>query len=232
MRPASSPDTPTAKRAVHVDGGHELRVDLTDQHHPDDVDGLAVGDAQAVAELALLAEPVHQVTDLRPAAVHDDRPHADLAHQHDVLGEQRQGVAVRCTGQRVAAVLDDDHLIRETANVRQRLDQRRRPIRAAESSRVQADRREAGGLRQAERDVGGLHGATGGTLGKVVDRTDGDDGVRTLVESSGDVRHVASHASPSSRATSDRTTTNGSPLYRPASVASNDAVVTLPLGLA
>ena len=30
-----------------------------------------------------------------PAAVHHDGPHADRVHQHDVLGEQRQGVVAR-----------------------------------------------------------------------------------------------------------------------------------------
>ena len=44
--------------AVEVDGRHELRVDLPDQHHAGDVDGLGVGDPQAVAELGGLAEAI------------------------------------------------------------------------------------------------------------------------------------------------------------------------------
>ena len=46
--------------AVHVDRRDELRVDLALEHHAGDVDGLGVGDAEAVDELGLLAEPRHQ----------------------------------------------------------------------------------------------------------------------------------------------------------------------------
>ena len=111
------------QRPVHVDRSDQLRVDLTDQHHADDVDRLAIGDPQAVAELALLAEAAHQVADLRTATVHDHGPHADLAHQHDVFGEQGERIVLRRTGQRIAAVLDDDDLVGETTDVRERLDE-------------------------------------------------------------------------------------------------------------
>jgi hypothetical protein len=111
--------------AVDVDGGDELRVDLADQHHAGDVDGLGVGDPQAVAELGGLAEPAHQVADLRPAAVHHHRTDADETHQHDVLGEQRERVVVGGSGECVAAVLHHHHLAGEAADVRQGLDQRR-----------------------------------------------------------------------------------------------------------
>ena len=76
---------PDGQRAVDVDGRHQLRVHLTDEDHAGDVDRLGVGHPQAVAELGHLAEPVHQVADLRPATVDDDGAHADGAHQHDVL---------------------------------------------------------------------------------------------------------------------------------------------------
>jgi len=72
---------------------------------------------------ALLAEAAHQLADLRTAAVHHDGPHADLTHEHDVLGEERQCVAVGSTRQRVPAVLDDHHLIGEPADVRKGLDE-------------------------------------------------------------------------------------------------------------
>ena len=109
--------------AVDVDGRDELRVDLADEHHPGDVDGLGVGDAQPVAELGGLAEAAHQRRDLRTAAVDDDRAHADEAHQHDVLGEDVEGVVLGRAGDGVAAVLDDDGLAGEAADVRQRLDE-------------------------------------------------------------------------------------------------------------
>ena len=56
------------------------RLTLPDEHHAGDVEGLGVGDAQAVAELGLLAEPGHEVADLRAAAVHDHGPEPDRAH--------------------------------------------------------------------------------------------------------------------------------------------------------
>ena len=48
------------QRAVDVDGADDLAVDLADEHHAGDVDGLGVGDPLAVAELGHLAEPLHQ----------------------------------------------------------------------------------------------------------------------------------------------------------------------------
>ena len=102
----------------------DLAVHLADQHHAGDVDGLGVGDALAVAELGHLAEPLHEVADLRTAAVHDDRPEADGVHQHDVLGE---GGRQRGIDHGVAAVLHDDDAAPEPLDVRQRLDEHRGP---------------------------------------------------------------------------------------------------------
>ncbi len=155
--------------AVHVDRGDELRVDLPLEHHAGDVDGLGVGDPQAVDELGFLAEPFHQLGDLRTAAVHDDRAHPDEAHQHDVLGEQGERIVVGGAGEGIAAVLDDDGLAGEPPDVRQRLDEDRRLERcrsAVERSRCESDRGEAGGLVEAERDVGGLDGSARGALGR------------------------------------------------------------------
>ena len=107
---------------VPVHRRHDLAVDLADERHADDVDGLGVGDAQTVDEHRLLAEPAHQVADLRTAAVHDDRVHADEVHEHDVLREQ---VRERRVLHGVAAVLDDHGTARELADVGQRLGQDR-----------------------------------------------------------------------------------------------------------
>ena len=52
-------------RAVLVERGDDLAVHLADERHADDVDGLGVGDAQPVDELGLLAQPLHEVADLR-----------------------------------------------------------------------------------------------------------------------------------------------------------------------
>ena len=206
--------------AVEVDGRDELRVDLADQHHPGDVDGLGVGDPQPVAELGRLAEAVHQRADLRTAAVDDDRAQADEAHQHDVLGEDVEGVVLGRAGEGVAAVLDDDRLAGEAADVRQRLDEdvgdvelgvggahgRAHPsVSARESPRQalgctrntrmerswgEADEREAERLVEAEGDVGRLQGAAGRALGEVVEGGERHHGAGALVVAGRDVDGV------------------------------------------
>ena len=105
---------------MDVDARHDVAVDLADQDHAGDVEGLGVGDAQAVAELRLHAEPAHQLADLRAAAVHDHRPDADRAQQHDVV---RERVGERGVDHRVAAVLHDDGAAAEPLDVRQCLDE-------------------------------------------------------------------------------------------------------------
>ena len=88
------------------------------EHHLDHVHGLGVGDAHALDELALLAEARQQLVDLRPAAVHDHRIHADQLQQHHVVGEAALEALV---GHGVAAVLDDDGLAVKALDVGQRL---------------------------------------------------------------------------------------------------------------
>src|SRR6478735_1031669 len=61
-------------------------------------------------------------------------------------------------------------------------------------SRVEPDLRQAGGLVEAEGDVGRLHRAAGGALGQVVDRADRQHRAGALVEPSGDVGHVAAQS--------------------------------------
>ena len=84
---------PDGDRSVHVDGRHDVAVDLAHQHHAGDVERVGVGDPQPVAEFGLLAEPFHQLADLGPAAVHHDRQHAHGAHEDHVLGERGQRIA-------------------------------------------------------------------------------------------------------------------------------------------
>ncbi len=109
---------------MDVDGPHDVAPHLAHEHHSGHIEGLLVGDPQAVDELALLAEPAQQCADLRPSAVHDHGPQPDRAEQHDVLGERRGQLRV---DHGVAAVLDDDHRAAEALDVGQRLDERRRP---------------------------------------------------------------------------------------------------------
>ena len=98
---------PDGDRAVHVDGRHDVAVDLADQHHAGDVERVGVGHPQPVAEFRHLAEPLHQLADLGTAAVHHDGQHADGAHEDHVLGERGQRVAedpaASCTVLRRAA---------------------------------------------------------------------------------------------------------------------------------
>src|SRR4030088_1482540 len=77
-----------------------------------------VGPAQACADPAREPEPVHVVRDLGTAAVHDDRVEPDVLEQHDV---SREVLAQGAVLHRRAAVLDDDRLGVEVADVGQRL---------------------------------------------------------------------------------------------------------------
>ena len=101
-----------------IDERHDFLVDLAAEHHLDDVHGLGVGDAHALDEFALLAQARQLLVDLRAAAVHDHRVHADQLEQHHVVGKAALEALV---GHRVAAVLDDDGLAVEALDVGQRL---------------------------------------------------------------------------------------------------------------
>jgi hypothetical protein len=80
--------------------------------------GFSVGHAHALHKLALLAQSVQRGFNLRAAAVHHHRVHAHQLEQHHVFG--KVGLQGR-VGHGVAAVLDDDGLAVEFADVRQRL---------------------------------------------------------------------------------------------------------------
>src|SRR5262249_27723257 len=82
-------------------------------------------DAHAAHEPRLLAQPLHEGPDLGPAAVDDDRPNADKPQQEDVLGELLLEARLLHGG---PAVLDDQRLPLERADVRQRLHQDLGPV--------------------------------------------------------------------------------------------------------
>jgi hypothetical protein len=103
-----------------VDQAHDVLLHFAAQHPLDHFHGLFVGDAHALDEGALLADLGQRVVDLRPAAVHHDRVHAHQLEQHHVLGEV---LLQRRVGHGVAAVLDDQRLAVELADVGQRLGQ-------------------------------------------------------------------------------------------------------------
>ena len=106
-----------------VDEADDLLVDQTAEHHLDHVHGLAVGDAHALDEFAFLADFFQQRADLRAAAVHHHRVHADQFHEHDVA---REALLEGFVHHGVAAVLDDHGLAAEALDIRQRLDQETR----------------------------------------------------------------------------------------------------------
>ena len=121
IRLASSPESPTASGPVDVDGRDDLPVDLAHQHHAGDLERLGVGDPQAVAELGLLAQPPHQVADLRPAAVDHhraaDRPSAAAPRPRRTTARP-QSARRPPDRQGVPAVLDHHDLARRTAGCR------------------------------------------------------------------------------------------------------------------
>ena len=106
--------------AVQVDQPDDLLVDLADQDHLDDLHRLLVGHPHPAHEARLLAEALHERPDLRAAAVDDHGPDPDEAQQEHVLGELLLQVGL-LHGR--PAVLDDEGLALERADVRQRLDE-------------------------------------------------------------------------------------------------------------
>ena len=104
--------------AVAVDEIDDLLVHQAPEHHLDDAHRFVVGDAHAFYELRFLADALEEFADLRTAAMHHDRIHADLLHQHQVPGE---AVLELLIDHRVAAVLDDQGLAAVALNVGQRL---------------------------------------------------------------------------------------------------------------
>ena len=116
IRLASLPEMPTALPPCRLMAVTMSLLMRPGQHHLDHFDGGLVGDPQAVHELALELQPLQHAGDLRAAAVHDDRVHARLLEQHDVLREGRGQVGV---AHGVAAELDDHGLLVVALHVRQ-----------------------------------------------------------------------------------------------------------------
>ena len=100
-------------------------VDLAGQHHLHDIHSLAVGDAQAVDELRLLAQALHDIVDIGAAAVDQYDAHADEPEQYDVLHDLLLEVLVDHS---VAAVFDDHDLAVIFLDVRQGGGQYLRPL--------------------------------------------------------------------------------------------------------
>src|SRR5919106_2112670 len=133
----TSPMSTSSPAAVLVDEADDLLIDLADQHHLDDFDRLGVGHPHAAHELRLLAELLHQCTDLGAAAVDDDGIDPDQLQEDDVEGKRSLEV-VRLHGR--AAVLDDERLAAELSDVRQRLQEDLDLARGVGAHRMYLDR--------------------------------------------------------------------------------------------
>ena len=106
--------------AVLVEEADELALDLSGEHHPDDVHRLGGGDPQPGLEFADQTLFVELGADLRATAVHHDRLEAGVPQEDDVLGEGRFQLLV---DHGVAAELDDDGLAVVPDQPGQRLDE-------------------------------------------------------------------------------------------------------------
>ncbi len=102
---AAEPDRPFAGL---VDERDDLLVDRAGKNHFDDLDGLGVGDAQAAFEFRFDAHLRQHRTDLRAAAMDDDRVDARLFQERDIRGK---GLAELGIAHGVAAIFDDDRLV-------------------------------------------------------------------------------------------------------------------------
>jgi hypothetical protein len=116
-------DTGEADRghAVRAEERDEVRVDRPGEHHRRDVERLGVGDAHAAHEGRLESEPRRHLGHLRPAAVDEDRFHAGVLDQRDVVGERARQ---RRLGHHGATDLDHDDRVAVLAEERERLDER------------------------------------------------------------------------------------------------------------
>jgi hypothetical protein len=119
-QPAVAPGQAHRLAAGLVDQADDVLLHLAGKHPFDHFHGLGVGHAHALDEFAGLAQTLEGSLDLRPAAMHHHRVHADQLEQHHVLG--KVGLQRRI-GHGVAAVLDDQGLAVKLADVGQRLGQ-------------------------------------------------------------------------------------------------------------
>ena len=90
---------------MDVDRADDVAVHLADEHHSCDLEGLRVGHPQSIAELGHFAEPLHERSDLRTSAVHDNWQDPDRSQQDDILSKSPESL-----GFSVARLLTVGHI--------------------------------------------------------------------------------------------------------------------------
>lgn len=87
-----------------------MLVHLPDQYHGDDLHGLGVGDAEAIAEDGLDVEALEPEVDLRPPAVDQDGTEANAGEEDEVVDHG----GLECLGfHGCSSILDHDGLASE-----------------------------------------------------------------------------------------------------------------------
>ena len=98
----------------------QVLVHFSAQDHLHDIHRLIIGAAQTVDKLALLADLVEHLADLRPAAMDEHDLDADQVEQHDILDDRLFELFI---DHGIAAIFDDDDLSRILLDIRERLDE-------------------------------------------------------------------------------------------------------------
>ena len=123
IRSASLPDRPTARPPALLIARDDLLVDRARQHHLDDLDRGAVGDAQPVDERALDLQPLQHLR--RSAARRHGRRSGSCRPASAARCRRRTCCASASVAHGVAAIFDDDGL----AGIAPEIGQRRRERR-------------------------------------------------------------------------------------------------------
>src|SRR5450830_1261777 len=94
---------------------NDFFIYLTTEHHLDHVHGLSVSNAHALDKLTFFAESIQHLIDLRTAAMHHYRVHADKFEQYHIL---RKTFFKMVVSHGVSAVFNDDSFVKKAFDVR------------------------------------------------------------------------------------------------------------------
>ncbi len=111
--------------ALELDQIDQRLVDLAREHHERHIDRFLIGHAQAVDELAFLADFPKHIRDLRTAAMYQHDLDTDELQQDDITDD---GILEMLGDHGVAAVFDDDDLAAVILNIRQGMYQNSCPL--------------------------------------------------------------------------------------------------------